>query len=574
MFFLSVSLVLLILFLTGAGYLFGKLLGLTFTRNPWLYFWLGIFITSVITMFVSLFAPVDLRCLLIFVLIGGCGLLFWWPKYRRLIRQQNSGEIKIYRYALFLFFFSLTCLLAYIEWTGSAGDTDLYHAQIVRWYNEYGAAPGIGNLHARLAFNSAWHALAALFDNGFWDARSAWLMPGLWILGGFFYFLYEFCFAQKNGARFYALAMLIWLGITTIRVAPGLYYDNPVHILNAIVVLEAYYLLSSLAGSVDNSKRQINAMSAAVLSLGAGAFIIKPMGIITLLFSGMLICFVSCKKYRMRNNDIGQMFGALLKIGAPALIAVSVWVVKNIFLSGYILYPLPVFSLSLDWTMPLYLVKENYDAVVGWARMPGINYRQALNNGFFFWFKPWLSRNLHSLAFLTLPILSGLLWIFNINYRRNIKVMFYFLVWSIVAILYWFLSAPDMRFGEGFFWTAIATAFLFVVPNGFDLPLGKIWTSARLRCFFLICGCGVILTGASLAIISPIRHLLYIGFHPARPVQKVTVNDGANPFSVWVPLDETDDRTGNSPLPSAPAKPVNLEMREPRDLNKGFRSRK
>jgi hypothetical protein len=152
--------------------------------------------------------------------------------------------------------------------------------------------------------------------------------------------------------------------------------------------------------------------------------------------------------------------------------------------------------------------------------------------------------------------------------------MFYFLVWSIVALLYWFLSAPDMRFGEGFFWTAIASAFLFVFPanTGFLLPLLKTWQNAKFYSFSLFVGVLIIFAGAGLDIVSPIRHLLCIGFHPARPVQKVTVNDGTNPFSVWVPLDEAEDRTGNSPLPSATSKPSNLEMRKQGDLSQGFRS--
>lgn len=34
-------------------------------------------------------------------------------------------------------------------------NTDLYHVQSIRWIEEYGIAPGLGNLHYHLAYNSA-----------------------------------------------------------------------------------------------------------------------------------------------------------------------------------------------------------------------------------------------------------------------------------------------------------------------------------------------------------------------------------------------------------------------------------
>ena len=43
-------------------------------------------------------------------------------------------------------------------------DTSLYHAQSIRWIEEYGVIPGLGNLHSRLAYNSASFCLSALYS--------------------------------------------------------------------------------------------------------------------------------------------------------------------------------------------------------------------------------------------------------------------------------------------------------------------------------------------------------------------------------------------------------------------------
>lgn len=43
-------------------------------------------------------------------------------------------------------------------------DTTLYHIQAVHWIEEYGVMPGLGNLHNRFAYNSAFMPLQALFS--------------------------------------------------------------------------------------------------------------------------------------------------------------------------------------------------------------------------------------------------------------------------------------------------------------------------------------------------------------------------------------------------------------------------
>jgi hypothetical protein len=231
-----------------------------------------------------------------------------------------------------------------------------------------------------------------------------------------------------------------------------------------------------------------------------------------------------------------------------------------------------ILALPLDWTMTTDNVKENLKGVLGWARMPGPDYRESLVNGFWFWFKPWLARHLRSMNFIKLVVLpsslSVLLWFFV--YRRgNIKKALYFLVWSLCAIAYWFITAPDPRFGAGFFWVFLGTAFLFAVPAGPRFDLSGLWKKSQARItFFYLWGLSIAAL-MGLAAVSPKRDLLTIGSLPSRPVKAYTV-PAEIPFTVWVP-DGDDDRTGNSPLPSAPYPPGNLEMREPGNLAKGFR---
>ena len=564
MLFLLFSVMLFGLLLCGSGCLLGKFLGYSAPRNPLIYFWLGFFIVSTLSMLGSLFAPINVINLLVFIIIGTIGLFFLFREYKQSTIQYERAEKTIFVYVVVLTLLIIICFGAYTEWPGFAYDTDLYHAQTVRWYNEYGTPPGLGNLHSRLAFNSSWLSLAALFDNGIWDNRSAWIMPVLALLGGALYFLHELIFSRKNGIRLYAFCILVWLLLKIgERAGPALYYDTPVHILNAAIVLEAYYLFTGYNRNL--SKKEIH-VAANLLMLGVSAFMIKPIGAVSLLFSGVLTLFLL-----LRNTK--RAVSSWFIIFTPALSAFSVWVIKNIFLSGYLLYPLPIFAAPLDWTMPFELAEINYKAVLAWARIPGPGSIQSLENGFLFWFRPWLIRNLNSNTFLLFAafpsFFSIIIWFFIIRYN-DIKKAIYFFIWALFSIVYWFLTAPDIRFGDGFFWVFLGAACLYAAPDIPHLAIADFWKNPKIRIiFFYFWGlCVICMIGY--AALSSRRNLFTIGTIPSRPVKEYIVNTEP-PFAIWIPDDERDDRTGNSPLPSAPGIPNNLQMREPGNPGKGFR---
>jgi hypothetical protein len=427
--------------------------------------------------------------------------------------------------------------------------------------NEYGTPPGLGNLHARLAFNSSWLAFAALLDNGPWDNRSEWLIPALCWIGAFLYFFHEFLFARKKGVQLYAFCILVWSLRSAVHISPNLYYDMPVHVINAIVALEVYY---TLAGTRNSPLAERTSGIAGILLLSAGAFMIKPIGAVSVLFTGILAVFLL-----LQNK---KPFIAWVKIFCPALFALAVWVIRNILLSGYPLYPLPILPLPLDWTMAHTAAQGNYLDVLGWARMPGPGYRESLNNGFLFWFKPWLARNLRSRDFLVgaaFPfLLSSFFWVLTVRVAKS-KKAFFFMIWSNLNILYWFLSAPDSRFGSGFFWVALALSLLFLFSSESYFHFSVLWKNKIIRWTFRYVWILAIIGSVGITVVSSKRSFFTIGSAQSLPVKEYSVEADA-PFTIWIPLDTSDDRTGNSPLPSAPG-PVYLEMRKYGDLGQGFR---
>jgi hypothetical protein len=231
--------------------------------------------------------------------------------------------------------------------------------------------------------------------------------------------------------------------------------------------------------------------------LSVSAFMIKPIGAVSLLFTGLLTLFLLVKNAKQTVSSWFVMY-------TPAFCALAVWVTKNIFLSGYLVYPLPLFAMPFDWTMPFSSVNNNYLAVLAWARMPGPGYRQSLENGFLYWFVPWLKSNINS-SFLVLAVfpslLSIILWFSVVRHIKN-KKAFYFLAWGLFSIAYWFWTAPDLRFGDGFFWVWLATAFLFFTPDSFLSKMTSLLKNAKntkirviILCFSIlaiICCCALL----------------------------------------------------------------------------------
>jgi hypothetical protein len=575
MLFVFISTMVIVASLSGAGALFGRIIRMRQTHNPWIFLWLGFAIAGTGVVFVSFFTPINLVCLLVFFSIGFAGLPFFYRNYKQAVYQTPRAEKIIFGLLALVFMLFIANRLSHVIWPGSY-DTDLYHAQIVRWYNEYGAVLGLGNIHTRLAFNSTWLSFAALLDNGIWDNKSEWIMPAFVWLGAFLYFAHELCFSRNKGARLYSAGIMFWILAKTYSMSPGLYYDAPVHIINAIVVLEIWMLFSARKPDGNYIKDKTNNAACAFV-LSCSAFSIKPMGAVSVIFAGIAALYVLISSR--------QRFLKWVVVFLPAGCILGVWIARNIFTSGFPFYPVPVFPLSFDWTMPFNSAKSNYDSVLAWARIPGANAHLALNNGFF-WIKPWLVSKLPSFDFLLnigLPsALAAFLWLsllqnsvsfrtgFVIKNEKEKKTCFFF-AWVFLCIVYWFVSAPDPRFGDGFFWVFLGTSFLCMYQGETsNINISSLWNNKKkLWLFLYLCGMlSIGLIGQALA--SGKRSLISVGTMPSMPVKEWTVNVKV-PWKIWIPEDGSEDRAGNPPLPSAPGPISNVEMRVPGNLGKGFR---
>jgi len=531
--------------------------------NLWLHPFLGMFAAGTAFSAVSMFLPLNDVALAVFALIGLAGL----PSWGRSLHSWRSGNSREVCGVFLVCVLAVTLLLAarcaYVEWPGPY-DTDLYHANTVRWLNEYGTPPGLANLHARLGNNSVWLTLAALLDNGYWDNRTAWLMPVLLALCVAAYLLYNVLFSTVKTVRVFCGVMLFFIiSMSITKWKPTLDYDLPAMFVNVIVFAEC------LARAEDGWKIKTGQASL-ILCLAALAFAIKPLAGASVLFA-VGIALYGLKKNRLFS--ITHVFIAFF----PAVAAGIIWMTRNSLLSGYPLFPLPLSPLPLDWTVPKSIVVGIYTDIIGWARSPGPGHRESLNN--WSWLVPWLERRVASRSFwfvVGLPLLAAIpLWIKRLSNKQNLTPIF-FCIWASLCLCYWFFSAPDLRFGVVFFQVFFALGLAFAMQQALWLETWETHCVNFLqnrRAYHALSAVFLIIT-VSICIgqlHTSKRSVVHVGSIPSRELLSRPLDTSvAPPVLLFFPAN--GDQCGNSPLPCAPYDNLRLRLRVPGDLGGGFYS--
>lgn len=561
MLFISLSTLLWLLFFQSIG---NSLLALLRFRpqNPFLAVWLGFFATAFLCLCMAIWVPVGSNA--VRAVLGTAAL----PGILPTLRDWHALFISQKKRTLLLCGFCV-CLLLLAQsfascFTGMGYDTDLYHQQVVSWLKEYGIVPGLGNLHNRLAQVSGWLALAAFMDWGPFQARTAFLLPPLWLVAVILYFFYGVCRSPLPRQRLYLLCMLVFSCIYIWKsFYPNLYYDRPALIFYILIISE---LISAFL--TISSREQLVKNLTIIFILAAASVLFKPIAVPTLFFLLALIFPLLCKK-TIRLAELPRI------LWLPALTA-ALWCVINSLHSGYPIFPLTLISLPVDWLMPTAAVESCRHAVQGWARWPAAGYAQALDAGLPYWFGPWLERNLADKVFLggvAAPFVAGvMLW--GVAFCRHgcqWRVLFVFSL-VLAQCLYWFFQHPDYRFGLEFFWAWAALGMTFAVSGD---QLARIpWTKAA-QVFLLLIACIAVVKCLPLlasaerrAALHPMQlppqHAPFPGVHP------LTIHAGTpRAFTIFIPA-AGEDRCGNSPLPAAPSIPPRLFMRAPGDPGKGF----
>lgn len=374
------------------------------------------------------------------VLVFGCILCI-------ILFRKDFGE-KLHSFRLtvaphkIVIFVLLFLLFAY----GTAGgyihyDTGLYHAQSIRWIEEYGIVPGLGNLHSRLAYNSAAFCLSALYSMAFLGGRSYHCCAGF--LAFLLALVCEELFRKdvlktprlSDFVRIMGIYYL--LNIFDEMVSPASDY---------FMVLLVFFIVIRWTELLEQEEKSF---------LPYGMLCVMGVVVVSVKLSGALILLLVLKPAMQMIRE--KRCKEILKFLAAGMLAIAPFLVRNVILSGWLVYPFTAIDLfDVDFKIPKGMADYDAKEIQVWGRgySDVAKYGEPVSS----WLPNWISE-LDSVnkVFLALA-LSGLLllvvFMLYAAWKRKRDMLGYFHIAAVLTacFLFWLLSAPLIRYGCVFLW--------------------------------------------------------------------------------------------------------------------------
>jgi hypothetical protein len=440
--------------LSGLGLLGRRAFGLPVqSAEAWiLSFWSGWVFTILILQFWHLCLKIDVWAFA-FILALGSGGLLWNRKdlwqVMRACRRRNSWLAII--------------LLVMALWIANRaigpiqnGDTGLYHMGAVTWAASYPIVPGLGNLHERLAFNSSFFLYAAMLGVSPWVQKSYYLangLPLLVLLVQLIWSLQKIVLGDRKCHSYHLFNVLLLppaLGQVLHPHFSSLSPDVTIFIIGILLTSRVYYFFINSTGNIY--EEYYNFFLITILcTIGMTiklSFI--PLG------SSTLFVALAAWFFRYSNQDKKKMKTTLFWILLVNMFLLSIWVVRGVILSGYILFPYTFGSLPVTWRVPRPLTLSVANWIGSWARAPGAFWTDVLDNWNWLW--PWLKNFPNEYI---KPLIAGMfaiiLYLITIGRIRHNSPQWNYTYLAIlgpsfISSIFWFFSAPDPRFSGAYFW--------------------------------------------------------------------------------------------------------------------------
>ena len=439
---ISVILIWSYIFITAYLIGYGALRGIfdrdgIITRRADSYLMAGIVVLTVYAQIFSIFYKVGLLANVVLVLLCiGVFLIF----RRQLIAdwQVAVSACTIKKTGIMLI---ILLVFAYGTSTGIIHyDTGLYHAQSIRWIEEYGLVKGLGNLHCRLAYNSAAFCLSALYSMAFIGGQSYHCVVGFLAL-----VLFGVCTGDITGhpkkvllSDFAKIAAIYYLlNIYDEMVSPASDY---------FVLLMIFYLIIKWLMLLE-SKQKSYLPYALLCLLGVCIMTVK--------LSAAFILILTVKPaFQLLREKRSKEISLFLITGVMTALP---YVIRNILISGWLVYPYTGIDLfAVDWKIPRGIAEYDYKEIQVWGR----GYKNVADYDLPIgqWFADWFAGQGRVDQVFILAAISTAVILLAALVVMLIRKKWDMADWLLVAgtlclsFFFWLTSAPLIRYGCVYVW--------------------------------------------------------------------------------------------------------------------------
>ena len=332
--------------------------------------WLGLVLLAQALLAVALFAPLTPLCgAAVAALLSGLALL------SRGVRAEAARLKRLLRPRLLLGLLALAAGVAsFASQPITFYDTGLYHFQNVKWLAGHGAVPGLALVQIRLAFASAWFALAAPFDAGPFETRAAAVACGFALLVASMHAL--LCARRCAAGAGRGSDWLVLLS-SALVLPPVLVWRQPA---SASPDLPVFFLASAVAWAISLVEEERGRAGARLIPvlLAAGAMGVK--------LSALPLLFVASLYYVWAG---GFSTRRLLSAGALVALVLLPTVAYGVVTSGCPLFPSKVLCVEVPWSVGAGEAERITKVIRDWSRWDstGLHWKDDWS-----WVVPWATK--------------------------------------------------------------------------------------------------------------------------------------------------------------------------------------
>ncbi len=354
----------------------------------------------------------------------------WW---------NETGAVK--KAVLLLLFL----LWAYFSSRGyMAYDSDLYHAQSIRWIEEYGVVPGLGNLHERFAYNSAAFAVGALYS-------MKWLVgQSLHTVSGFFALLLSAGVLELGRSwREKKLRLADYAMIGAVYYLVTIWDEVIAPSSDYLIMCTLFFILIKWLLCLERDRRAAGeGIVPYALLCVAGVYAL------TLKLTAGLILLLVIKPAAglIRERRWKEI---LLYLGMGLLVCVP-WMTRTVVISGWLFYPFPALDLfTVDWKMPADLIYVDAAQIKTWGR--ALYNASLVDMPVWEWFPGWFFGTLSAMEKLLIVgdlsailLFAGYALLSLVKRKKENLDILLVLVTVIGSYVFWQYSAPILRYGYAY----------------------------------------------------------------------------------------------------------------------------
>jgi hypothetical protein len=445
---------------TGLGLLLRKAFGLKHAtiEDCFTAFWMGFGLIIAFLMLWNFALPIGGGAPLIIVLVAGiAGML----GTRRSMTAAIWGSAPPR--------WSVICAVLFSLWVANlslgqmtAWDSALYHMQGVKWASSYPVVAGVANVFGPIGFNNASLLYDAMFDAGPWRDH-AWHVANGVLVSVFAAQLITSAArilkrTPPTGVAVFSLFLLPTAASAALDGVPNFMTVVPSSLVLMVTIILVYRAFTE-AGRPD---RDMAYDFFCMTFLAAIAVAIKTSAAIF----ASIILLISCYGIVRLGRDVNRVRTFVWMFTSVTVIGVA-WVVRGIIMSGYPLFPSPVFGLPVDWRVPLEHARAEYDFVVHSATSSAENLAFVSREtvGLTAWMPRWIRTAFEHLYELVVPLgmvgVTLLFFLWSVRRatdadRESVRRGWIVLPLLLITLVGWFLVAPMPAYGAPFFWSLAA----------------------------------------------------------------------------------------------------------------------